>query len=951
VGQDFDKLELAREALTFIGPACAREPWIEIGQAIHSEWPGDEGLALWDSWSQGAPDQYQEAACRSAWRSFVQPPPIRPGEKDHHFRLGTIFFRAEREGWVDPRKDATAKGKRPHRKAAPPAPTPDDRPKPEPKAYPPEAELKALIALCGAVADDEQGLKWCQFRRLEASQIDERGDAWVLPAKAVKDAPRWLPSVPTTRRQRLHGRLLIPLYDAQGEMRSVTGRAIDPAPADGVSSMKMKASRPIKLYEGHPGFLARGLCMMNAAAYSLVTRAPEDKTTGVDVVIVEGEPDFLTRCQTTPGAAVIGIYSGSWQPEIAARIPDGARVYIETDRDKSGDHYAVKIGRSLNGRCPLFRLRADMPPGDVNDLHVRGQLRPPADQCAEWTPPADETRAPDFDGGAPSNQVTRVCGQWQLSYAMKVIWEHLTARNQAILEAAQIAPAREPLFLTPSNAELAHLAWREGADGGRQIEIERLSLAQVMHLLMSEFHWYTTDKNGEEHSKDPKRSVADLVLGAAAYAPEPLPVIHAVTRTPIYGRDGSPIHHRGYHASERLWYEPDDGMAKLPEIPQEPSAAFIARSKELLSEAIGDFPFCGEAERATAFAAILLPFVRRMIQGPTPIHLIEAPIMGSGKSLLARVISIIVTGSAPSPIILNDNAEETQKTLAAELSRGRPLIVIDNLDTSRLPLHSPALSMVATETTPAFRVFGKNTEMMELPNTALWIATGNNVKVSQDLIRRFVRCRLDPGDERPWMRPAVTFKHPNIAAWASEHRLQLVWAALVLCQAWIAKGRPSGSKTLGSYEQWSAVIGGIIETAGIPGFLANSEAFYGFSDGESDAWPPFILAWWWKHGDNPVATKDLNAVCEPECLMAATRGDKSELSQMQRLGRALQTNHERIIEGMKVCARKSPHSKAWEYYLEPIGEAPPTAAVKAPTDKPAAQTDLFGGNGGGDEAF
>jgi hypothetical protein len=283
------------------------------------------------------------------------------------------------------------------------------------------------------------------------------------------------------------------------------------------------------------------------------------------------------------------------------------------------------------------------------------------------------------------------------------------------------------------------------------------------------------------------------------------------------------------------------------------------------------------------------------------------------------------------------------------------MIVIDNVDTSRRPLSSPALAMVATETTPAFRRFGTNTEMLELPNHALWLMTGNNVKLDRDLIRRFVRCRLDPGDERPWLRPATIFRHPRIMQWVSETRIQLVWAALVLCQAWIARGCPAGSKTLGSYESWSAVMGGILQTAGIAGFMENAEAFYGLSDGESDAWPPFVLTWWRAHADNVVTAKTLNLICEPEGLMAATRGDKSELSQTQRLGRALQTNHERIIEGLKVNACKNSHTKNWEYHLEPIGEAPQTNAAKAPKEPVATQADLFGSDrdtyGGDDDIF
>jgi len=52
----------------------------------------------------------------------------------------------------------------------------------------------------------------------------------------------------------------------------------------------------------------------------------------------------------------------------------------------------------------------------------------------------------------------------------------------------------------------------------------------------------------------------------------------------------------------------------------------VARARALLvDELLVDFPFVKESDRAHAVAAILLPFLRRMIGGLAPIHLIEAP--------------------------------------------------------------------------------------------------------------------------------------------------------------------------------------------------------------------------------------------------------------------------------------------------------------------------------------
>jgi len=75
------------------------------------------------------------------------------------------------------------------------------------------------------------------------------------------------------------------------------------------------------------------------------------------IVIVEGEPDFLSRCMVTgdPDVAVLGIVSGSWSQAMADRLPVGARVVIRTDTDQAGDRYAAEIAATLMRRCFVYR--------------------------------------------------------------------------------------------------------------------------------------------------------------------------------------------------------------------------------------------------------------------------------------------------------------------------------------------------------------------------------------------------------------------------------------------------------------------------------------------------------------------------------------------------------------------------------------------------------------------
>ena len=180
--------------------------------------------------------------------------------------------------------------------------------------------------------------------------------------------------------------------------------------------------------------------------------------------------------------------------------------------------------------------------------------------------------------------------------------------------------------------------------------------------------------------------------------------------------------------------------------------------------------------------------------------------------------------------------------------------------------------MAAALTAPFWedRVLGQS-EMTRLPIRCLWIATGNNPEFSNEMARRLVRIRLDANVEQPWQRGG--FRHPDLMVWIRANRGRIVAACLTLCQAWIAAGKPHGTRTIGSYESWAQVVGGVLDTAGIPGFLGNLEEMMAASDSEGAGWSAFIAAWWDRFGTASVLSADLFDVamfCEPRHL--ALRG-------------------------------------------------------------------------------
>ena len=76
-----------RAALTYLSSED-RSTWIKAGAALKSEF-GENGFAIWDEWSQSAPN-YNARDAKSTWKSF----------KEGRINIGTLFFEAKRNGFV-----------------------------------------------------------------------------------------------------------------------------------------------------------------------------------------------------------------------------------------------------------------------------------------------------------------------------------------------------------------------------------------------------------------------------------------------------------------------------------------------------------------------------------------------------------------------------------------------------------------------------------------------------------------------------------------------------------------------------------------------------------------------------------------------------------------------------------------------------------------------------------
>ena len=209
---------------------------------------------------------------------------------------------------------------------------------------------------------------------------------------------------------------------------------------------------------------------------------------------------------------------------------------------------------------------------------------------------------------------------------------------------------------------------------------------RLRHTLAQIADWRRhTRKDGDVPAHPPAAVVKSILA-----TPDPsLPVLTGITTTPVFGRSGELLTRPGYHPDARLLYDPPPGFV-LPVVPTSPTEADIAAARQLLlDDLLGDFPFTGDAEKAHALSLLLTGFVRAMIDGPTPLHLIEKPTPGTGATLMVDAIAMIVTGGGVSVMVEGRDEEEWRKRITAKLRQVPSLVLIDNL---RRQLDSSALS-------------------------------------------------------------------------------------------------------------------------------------------------------------------------------------------------------------------------------------------------------------------
>lgn len=473
--------------------------------------------------------------------------------------------------------------------------------------------------------------------------------------------------------------------------------------------------------------------------------------------------------------------------------------------------------------------------------------------------------------------------------------------EQALIRAALSLYQRGSMIVRPALATVIV------ADGRRALA-QRLVHVKTHHIaeaMTRAARWERFDSRAQDWvTMDCSIRVADTYLAREGLWK--LPILTGIVHCPTLRPDGSILDKPGYDAPTGMLFDPQG--TSFPAITPRPDRNEALAALGFLRPLIDSFPFIADADRAVALSGILTTAIRRSI--PTaPLHAFNAPVAGSGKSMLVDIASMIVSGRPAAVIAQGKTEEEMEKRLGAALIAGDALVSIDNCETA---LGGELLCQALTQPTLKIRVLGKSLNA-EVPSNAAMFATGNNLTLAGDMTRRAIRCSLDPGVERPELREfdrdPVSTIHGDRGNYAA--------AALTILRAFHVAGQPQQTAPLGSFVAWSRWVRDALIWLGEADPCATMEQVRD-ADPRLEALTMVVEQWQAVLGERRVSVKEvIDAAVEqrqtgfigrPEFVhpdlreaLLVVAGDGGAISS-RRLGKWLAGNQNRIVDGMKIVS-------------------------------------------------
>lgn len=397
--------------------------------------------------------------------------------------------------------------------------------------------------------------------------------------------------------------------------------------------------------------------------------------------------------------------------------------------------------------------------------------------------------------------------------------------------------------------------------------------------------------------------------------------LNGVITGPMIRLEGSVLDKPGYDVETRLLFDPM-GEA-VPDVPMHPTMKQAQNALDLLLQPFQTFPFVNSTAKGALLAAILTAAIRPVL--PTaPAFAFDAPIQGSGKTLLASCIGAIIEGRAPDvwPHTQGRDDEETRKRLFTALRSGCKALIWDNVVGT---FDSASMAAFITAEAMIDRILGKS-ESIRIPNRALLILTGNNLSLAGDLPRRVVICRIDPETDQPFARQFDV----DPLQWVLENRTAMLAAACTLIRARFTHMTKPAAGQLASFKTWDDLVRQTVvwtdmalhpDEFGDPMDLVREAQA---ADPESDALFTLLDALHDQFAAREFTAKDMQTEAKANMMQSPLTsalldlaGDRA-LNSVRSLGRVLKFREGRIVHGLRLTGREDKNRGARMYRVKNV---------------------------------
>jgi putative DNA primase/helicase len=502
------------------------------------------------------------------------------------------------------------------------------------------------------------------------------------------------------------------------------------------------------------------------------------------VWVVEGEKcaDALTELNcvatTSPGGSN-GARLADWSP-LAGRT-----VVIWPDKDRAGTVYAGNVFNTL------------MEVGDSNqeviliEVDKMDALKTKED-AFDWIQKG--FGAEDIEG-LPNKLLMNLDDLQIIVVDEAQIFEAIDKTEVAFKRANPYAIFQRKSLMVrvavaPNKAMTTAETKEEDYVGLREVKVEHLLDLWNRHLTFAK-----VDANGELAPIDPLAKMATRYMARENWN---LNILSGVIYAPTLRPNGEPLERLGYDELSGLYFV--DTGARFNPLKRGPTPEDAVKALSVLRYPLADFPFVEPEDESVALAAMLTSLVRNSL-ATAPMFAFTAPVAGSGKTLLANVVSIIATGKQAVPMPHGRDREEMRKALFAKLLMGSPIILIDNIE-QIFSNDVVCAILTAPGSTWSDRILGES-QIREVPTNVTFMATGNNLTFRGDITRRVLLCTIDPNMEKPEEREDFRIKEP-LERHVQRHRAAYVEAGLTILKAYIRAGSPKQEiKQYGSFEGFS----------------------------------------------------------------------------------------------------------------------------------------------------